>query len=379
MALENERELDMLYRATKTKLPPYGPVPNYKVMKQLALQVQLSWLYPCFIAIAPLAILLMIPFQWLLLLIGATAYRRKAVMERACRVLSTTVENREIINAAIDSDPRIANLARYIISLNLISLGAELGLSRCASVIRGHLALLCDVISHPAVMRRDLLLHSRDALALLGLIKLAAQPEYVFVTDCHYQRWSFVLSHTAQDLRIVQHGFLDEELLLPNAGGNVSTLYLYDALFRASFERYYAINEHRLFSRKVLFARTPLSSDALFLASSFPSIDEEINLLESLKKSYCDVPIIVKFHPAHRYDARREKLAAYANLVYDGSCYPACRIFVSHASFMEFEYRRHGFATVSIARCKSVAAAVDEIHFLLANSPPSQSECVQVT
>lgn len=366
-AMENERALDVRYRAGFTALPPGGPVPNFKVMKQLALRKQLGWAYPILIALAPIAVLLAAPWQWVLLLIGAAGGEREELPEQACWILVTTESNRMAIDAALDSDQRIASLSRYQIRFHPRAMGAEIGWSGCVAAVHAHLRWLRYALTRPAGVRRDLLLHGRDALALLGLARLAYQDGQIFVTDDHYQRWAHVLSHAAADFRIVQHGFLDEEILLPHAGGVVTCLYMRDALFLTSFERYYGINEHRLFAPPASFAQTPLSDDALLLASSFPSIDEEIRLLKTIRESCPHVPIIVKFHPVHRYDARRDKLAAFASLVYEGSGNPGCKIFVSHGSFMEFDYRPQGIATVSIARSGSVEAAADEIRFFLAH------------
>lgn len=367
-ALENERALDVRYRSTRTALPEHGTVPNFKVMKQLALQAQLGRLYPVLMTIAPLAVLLAAPFQWILLLIGATGGRWASQPDGACRVYSTTEDNRAIIDAALDSDPQILGLPRCSIRFGLQALGAEIRWSGCISAIGAHLRWLRYALTRPAGTRRDLLLHGHDALALLALASLARQARGgIFVTDDHYQRWAHVLSHAAKDFRIVQHGFLDEVLVLTHAGGLVTRLYLRDPMFLASFERYYAVTDHRLFSPSASFVQTPLSGDALLLASSFPSIDEEIRLLDVIRASCRNLPIIVKFHPVHRYDSRREQLAARASLVYEGPGNPGCRIFASHGSFMEFDYRRHGTATVSIARSGSVEAAADEILSLLAH------------
>lgn len=372
-ALENERALDIKYRAVSTTLPLSGPVPNFKVMKQLALQAQLGWFYPLLIVVAPIAVLLAAPWQWLLLLIGAASGRRAALPDAVCRVFATTEGNRAIIDAALDSDPLISTLPRYQMRFGLRTIGAEIGWSGCASVVYAHMCWLQYALTRPTGERRDLLLHGSDAPALLGLVHLARQVRGIFVTDDHYQRWAHVLSHAAEDFRIVQHGFLDEELVLPHEGGTVTCLYLRDALFRASFMRYYVIVEQRLFSPSASFVHTPFSDSALLLASSFPSIDEEIRLLNAVRVSCAMVPIVVKFHPAHRYDARRDQLAALATMVYEGTGSPACRVFVSHGSFMEFDYRRHGVNTVSIARSGTVEAAVDEIRLLFANSVPNQS------
>ena len=367
-AMENERALDVRYRSNFTTLPPGGSVPNFKVMKQLALREQLGRAYPILIALAPIAVLLAAPWQWLSLLIGAVGRKREAQPVQACWIFATTVSNLVAIDAALDSDQRIATLSRHQIRFNPRAMGAEIGWSGCVSAVHAHLRWLLYALTRTTGMRRDLLLHGRDALALLGLAHLAHHAGHIFITDDHYQRWAHVLSHVASDFRIVQHGFVDDELVLPYAGGGVNCIYLRDFLFRASFERYYAINEHRLFSPAASFAHTPLSGEALFLASSFPSIDEEINLLETVRESCGDIPIIVKFHPVHRYDARREKLAGYANLVYEGLGNPGCKIFVSYGSFMEFDYRPQGIATVSIARSGSIQAAADEIRSFFAPS-----------
>jgi len=98
--------------------------------------------------------------------------------------------------------------------------------------------------------------------------------------------------------------------------------------------------------------------------------------LLSAVRSYCNLAqIIVKFHPVHRYDTRRKQLAALATMVYEGTGNPACRVFVSHGSFMEFDYRRHGVDTVSIARSGSVDAAAEEIRLFFDKTVSTQSGC----
>jgi hypothetical protein len=361
-ALDNERAIDLRYRATRTSLPVGGPVPNFKVMQQLALQAQLGSLYPLAIALMRVAVLLAAPLQWLLLAIGA-AWARKRSSTDAWRILATTPDNRALINAALDADPEAAARARRPLVLGLYALGGEIGWRGWAETVAAHLRLLAHLLGRPNSERRDLMLHARDALGLLALARLASSGSG-FVTDDHYQRWAHLLSHGARDFRIVQHGFLDDHLALPHAGGRVAVLYLRDTLFRPSFERFYAIAEHRTFAPPARFVKTPLSGRAVLLASSFPSIDDEIALLDAIR-ARADVPVIIKFHPAHRYDARRTKLAARSTLVYDGPGNPACRVFVSHGSFMEFDYRGHGVPSVSITRCGSVDAACREILTLL--------------
>ncbi len=372
-AFENERALDIRYRATFEAFPKSGSVPNFKVMKQLALKAQLVWLYPLLIAVAPLAVLLATPWQWLLLLIGAICGRRVSQPDVACHVIATTESNRTIIDSALDSDPWSSSLPRCQIHFRPFTLGAEIGWLSCLSVVRAHLGWLQHALTRSAGERIDLLLHGRDAVTLLALVCLASQKRGIFITDDHYQRWAHVLSKVADDFRIVQHGFLDEKLVLPHKGGTVTHLYIRDKKFLASFSRYYLIVNHQIFSPSARFIRTQLSECALVLASSFPSIDKEIKLLDIVRASCSDLPIIVKFHPAHRYDSRRDQLAARATMIFEGLGNPAGRIFASDGSFMEFDYVLQGVPTVSIARSGSIEAAAEQIQLHHTNSVKSLS------
>jgi hypothetical protein len=73
-----------------------------------------------------------------------------------------------------------------------------------------------------------------------------------------------------------------------------------------------------------------------------------MELVRALKKH--GATVIVKFHPAHVYDSRKQILAAMADRVCTDDEHPACRVFVSHSSFMEFDYRSRDIQTFSIAR-----------------------------
>ena len=360
-ALENERAIDLQYRKTSTTLLADDPIPNFKVMKQLAVQAQLGPLYRAAVVIAPLLVLLAVPLQWIRLTMGAILGTRKnAATSRNCRVLATTIDNRILIDAALDMDEGIRTLPRRPVALGLHALGAELGACRAMWAVVVHGRLLRYLLGRPSGERRDLLLHARDALALVSLTLLASASDDTFATDDHYQRWAHLLSHASRDLRVVQHGFLDDLLDLPHRGGQISMLYLRDRCFLSAFERFYVVRQYRTFIPNSSFVSTPLSSNAVLLASSFPSIDAEIALIDAIH-ARSRAPVIVKFHPAHRYDSRREALVARASLVYEDQGNPACRVFVSHRSFMEFNYINQGVFSVSIARSGGVEAACAEI------------------
>lgn len=356
-ALDNERALDLRYRDLHPESTSDG-LPNYKVMKQTALRAQLGALYPPFVAIAPWVVVLAAPIQWLALMLRAAVLTR-SVDAGSILALATTSQNRALITDALGTEaggedfPRGAHLA------------SALGARRAAIAVASHLRLLGHLVRRAGKERRDLLLHARDALEVIAITLLARDKGLRVATDDHYQRWAYVLSHAARECRIVQHGFVDEGLTMPHQGGPVAVLYLRDELFLPAFRSHYEIQRCRRFAPCTSFAEVPPGHEGILLASSFPSIDDEIRLVDAIRAS-SDVPILVKFHPAHRYDARREVLAARVTAVYDGKGNPRCRVFVSHGSFMEFDYRSRGIPSVSIARAGGVDPACRELLQILA-------------
>lgn len=363
-AIENEHCLDLHYRATRTGLQDYDSIPNYKVMKQLALRNQLGLLYRPFIIFALVLIPTLAVFQWLLaILVSATLSRRAS--SATLHIIPTTPVNMGLIEAALCADPILKDHTRDLDILRLGRLSRELGLSGVLLCIASHVRLLRHILLTNSGNRTDLLLHSRDAFVLLMLVSYAQRhPNHVFATDDHYQRWAFLLSHYCEDFRIVQHGFLDLSIRFPHSFGVVQTVYVRDPIFVPEFATYYQIEESRAFSPVRYLAPNPFSESGLFLASSFPSIDEEIDFVRILKARR-NVPIIVKFHPAHAYDARKQQLVALASYVCSGDDHPACQMFISNNSFMEFVYKACGVPTFSIAHLGGPSEAVQAILMLL--------------
>ena len=358
-ALENERCLDLRYRAISTDLMDDGPVPNYKVMKQLALRNRLGWLYRPFIALATTSMPVLAAVHWLTGLMVVVA-RVGRLREATLHIIATTPANMRLIKNAIGQEPELRMRHHDQDVLVLRRLSREIGIRGVLFCIAEHIRLLDQILRTKGRKRTDLLLHSRDAFLLLMLVLYAKQrPTHCFATDDHYQRWAFVLSHSCADLRLVQHGFLDPLVGFPNPFGNARTVYVRDQVFAPMYATYYRICQSKVFSPTTVFAPNKFSRSGIFLASSFPSIDDEIDLVRLLK-SRLELPVIVKFHPSHAYDARQQTLAALASLV-SMDDHPECRLFVSHNSFMEFDYKVAGFPTFSIIRAGGVAATAQSI------------------
>lgn len=348
-AIENERSLDLRYRATLTNLRDDDPVPNYKVMKQLALRGRLGLLYRPFIVFALFLTPMLAVLQWLLAILIAAAQLGKT-SGATLHIVPTTPTNIGLIESALSVEPLLKARQWDHDSLAFGRLSRELGLRGVLLCIASHVKLIRNILRTDHRRRTDLLLHSRDSFVLLMLVGYVQRhPTHAFVTDDHYQRWAFLLSHYCGDFRIAQHGFLDPNIRFPHVFGIVQIVYVRDPIFVSEFTKYYRIHESRVFSPIKHFTPNPYSETGLFLASSFPSIDEEIDLVR-LVKAQRDVPVIVKFHPAHSYDGRKLQLSTLASHVCADEDHPRCQIFVSHSSFMEFDYGACGIPTFSIAR-----------------------------
>jgi len=368
-AIENERCLDLRYRAAYTSLRDDDPVPNYKVMKQLALKNKLGILYRPFIALALALIPILAMIQWLLAMVVSAAYAGR-VGGASLHIVTTTQGNIDLIEAALSADSSLKGRLQDRNILDFDRLSREIGLRGVLLCITSHLRLLFHILRTDRSRRTDLLLHSRDAFVLLMLMcYVQRHPSHVFVTDDHYQRWAFLLSHNCEDFRIVQHGFLDPNIAFAHSFGIVQSLYVCDLIFLPEFATYYKILRSRIFSPVRDITLNPFSSEGLFLASSFPSIDDEIELLVQIT-AHRDVPVIVKFHPAHSYDSRKLRLAALASYVCSDDENPACKVFISHNSFMEFAYKARGIPTFSIARSGGPSEAAQAVLALLNQPPP---------
>lgn len=363
-ALDNERQLDLHFRRAHAELAQDWSVPNFKVMKQLALRKRLGRLYRPLIALAPWAVTLLAIAQWPVAL-GRALFAVTRPDGPALYIVATTPANVALIDAALVQADGGAPTGRERHVLTRRMVGQSAGVAGLLACVADHVRILVTILRGDAARRADLLLHARDALDLLLLARFAAShPSGRFATDDHYQRWAFLLSHHARDLHVVQHGFLATDIVFLHAFGGATVVHLRDRAFQDAFARYYRVGSYTVFSPPVVLDRVPLPEKAIFLASSFPAIDAEIRLL-TLLKAKTPLPVVVKFHPAHVYDNRRQDLAALADHVCADADMPDCRLFVSYNSFMEFDYKGTGIPAFSIARAGGPEATAQAILALL--------------
>ena len=356
-ALCNERQIDIHFRTKVLKEPGGDGLPYFKVMKLRTWHRRLGLLFWPAIFLAACLIPFLAVIQWVQALFSSMGTQPA---RQAIQAVETSPSNRSLITRAVAQLQPNLTAPIHFSTQHPPTLAAALrpvGIFRC---ILAHIRLL-DRILLTGPTRIDLMLHARDAFAMLMLAEYARlTPDAVFITDDHYQRWSFVLSHRAQRLWIVQHGFLYDDIDFPYGYGRLSCLICRDPLFIPKFESYYAVEAAFILSGEITLQPSVFSDRAVFLASSSVSIDTELELLTGLRQR-SNAPIIVKLHPHHTYDDRAIRLTALADHIVAADQFPDCRVLVVFNSFIEFEYRAVGRKTVSIERVGSVEAAVDAV------------------
>lgn len=350
-ALRNERAIDRRYRDLNPRIASFlRGTPDYKPMWQVGWRRRLGPL------LLPALLVLAITFAFANLwgLIGLLRPgARPATGSSDDLMFATVAPNRALILAAARQSPD-GPCEPVELTYRLIATALS-GRERC--VVATALFTLYGRILRTSGARADLALHARDALGMLALAAFAQQrPERRFWTDDHYQRWAFVLSHAPARLHVVQHGFFDTGIEFPVRFGPIDLLAVRHDRFITQFATYFDVRRWYIFVNDLSF--DDLEQDhVLLLASSAPHIDEEIALLRAIRPGL-GRPIAVKLHPAHRYDNRRQSLLDLADIVCAPHQRPRADIFVSHSSFMEFDYAAAGAATCSIQHVGGLDAAI---------------------
>lgn len=355
-ALLNEICLDRRYVEL---FKPQGDFLPYKVMRQMALKRRVGS------ALTPILLLAAVLMPGVLLLswLNALAHslrRDDSVGGRTGWIVATIKEN----NPLIETELRAAGVTVPLLPLGDLAtqLPRLLGFWNVLATASALLHLQWRLMVKPSESRAALLLHARDAVMFLLLARFARErTEDVFATECHYQRWSYVLSHRANRLVLVQHGMLDDQISFPCRGGEASVIVVRDEDSAQIYKRYYcSINKVRVSVPRLQLDTMPCTEPAVFLASSFPTIDREIAFARLWRERQSS-PLIVKLHPAHLYDERGAELISLADHQAKSYENPACAVFVSNGSSMELLYRMHSIRTVTLGREPSTLAAVEAV------------------
>lgn len=212
-----------------------------------------------------------------------------------------------------------------------------------------------------------LLLNYKDVLKLYLLsVYILDNPEVVVVTEDHYQRFAFIVSNLeCSNFVIVQHGYIDNSIKFPSEFGKIDNLMLRDLQFLKSFEVYYKVNNYSILARNTtsIFSSENLRASC-FLASSSPFIDSEIKFAQFFKNKF-NIKLILKKHPRHVYNREKLKiLLSFADEEWvDDVHFPNSRLFISHGSFLEFEYKSAASFTFKLSDYFSIEELFEDPSF----------------
>jgi len=336
-ALENEVAIDERVRALLFPGPSYKSLPNCKLIKQVALKNKLKLLYWPLICCSLLAI----PFINLSLSIFSffKIKKRSIIQEKSVYAFATS--SKSLISNAIKASNTIDNSTNVDFDFfSIHRLASELKWNELFIALRACLYLYILIGKQPFKRAIDLTLHSLDSFKLILLILFIEKKDKdIFVTDDHYQRWAYLISHHTKSFFLVQHGFLDTDISFKNKYGHIRHLLVSDLTFLPQFEKYYRIENYEVFSINLELTKIDISETALLLASSYPFIDEEIEFLRKLTL-VCKIPIIIKLHPSHHYDERKDILLSYASRISENHENFLCKHFVSYNSFLQYGYKQ---------------------------------------
>ena len=356
-ALQNEIVIDSSISA---RLSLKGVHFDYKVLKQGALTAK----YGVFLKGALIAAAILMPIKiffdiilLILLLLFKPFLGKPSNEDSKTVIVPSTLSNIDLIITGLrklrySADPVICDTG------NLLFIVRWGTLSDLSHIVWLSLKVVANIIIFKRCI--SFLLHSRDVVILCGLAILCKGKwsDCVLVTDDHYQRWAFVMSKTNSQLTLIQHGELDFNIDFESSYGKIETLLAYDRASVSAFQNYYSSVENFEISHNLIELDASNSNkDSLLLASSFPFIDDEIQFLISFNAAY-NYPIIIKFHPAHKYDARKKTLAECAAYFCKNSEYPQCRLLVTYNSSIARIYQAHGIPVLFLANYESSKAAV---------------------
>jgi hypothetical protein len=344
-AYENEVTLDKRFKTLfeGSIIQPLTNIPNFKTMKLVALKEQYGIFFSLSIFIAtifmPFYIVIQCFYSFFTIL-----FTKKIKASRAIVIVPITSERIPFIKEVINSKADVINL-----SINTLS--RHLTLIDYFKCLKKVIQLTFLFFGKSEVAKSDLILHCHDCVKFLLFCRYVQNnPQCNYVTDDHYQRWAFLLTHLSNNTSIVQHGFLDDGIEFPHKFGKIKIIYLRNETFFKLFSVYYNTFNFEVFKRILNTTEVSNVKKGVFLASSFPRINEEIELLEAIRK-HSSLPIIIKLHPRHSYSMEKKTLLlSYASYVCKRDEFPLCTIFISYNSYLEYEYKDLEIFTFSIEK-----------------------------
>jgi len=189
-----------------------------------------------------------------------------------------------------------------------------------------------------------------EVCVLISLIKESNNKNFPIGSDDHLQRYSFLISSLADQSFILQHGFIDppkDTIILKN----INVLFCFDSVFVKSFKSFIEKIEKVILLKHGLDIQDcnfETDKPVVFLASSFPFIEQELEFLINNANTLNDCYVVIKPHPSHMYDERIHLLSSLCQIFYKESYHPKCDLMISYNSFLNYHYKLVNIPTFSI-------------------------------
>lgn len=343
-SLENEIEID---RSIKKAFNIDSELPNFKILKLVNIKNKLGFLFFIFKPMYLLYVFFAQIFYTFQSILPLITFKSKVRIDNTDKLfLLTTQNNKSLIFDAFHSlysNDETFNLNE----INFKYLYENLTRYEILKAIILNTYFIFYIVSKYK-FNFEIIANTRDSLFLIiFIIFLAKQKDNLIITDDHYQRWSYLISIYSNNSVIVQHGYISDKISFKNNFGDIKNILLRDLSFKNSFLKYFQLSTYSILQRR-LNTISFTSQFTIFLASSSIYVDEEIKFINTLKSIIKDFFLIIKPHPVHVYDDRLKSLISFADMVCEKDINPNCNIFISFASFMEFDYKSISIKTYAI-------------------------------
>ena len=355
-SLDNELCLDR-YLKSRHKLQNYENLPNFKVIKLANIMKKMGPLWKVTLFCLPAVVIGKLIFQWILAFLFSFS---TITCKSQVFILSTSTANNQRIKKCLgteydDDDAFLLGNFQYLARSQRTIEISKLVVENLTSLSRLLVGSQRDIFSR--------IMHFNNSFEMLLMAKfVSSNPQYAYVTDDHYQRWSFVLSHVASRLKIIQHGYLDSanDIQFNHDFGRTDTIFLWRAEDKDKFSCFLQCNEYLSVPLDLDLVKSKLGENCIFLASSSPFLDAEIKFLAALRQ-VCDLKVLVKLHPLHSYGKNVNELLKQADEIWSGDEFPKCRIFVSYNSALGEAYAASGCSVLKLIDFKSATEASEEV------------------
>jgi len=360
-ALENERTIDNIVAHQYLKPNEISAIPEFKQLKLSPLKKRLGIAFHPALFFVVLLVWPKLVLEFLLYCV-VKVFTRTSESNRNGLIYFAFLETREdLLQQVLNRDEGYA--------ISGLTKRQTIGCVSFAQLFAGFrivLGLAAAISERSWRDKVSLSLHAHNAPSIiLACLFLNSHRDVTVVSTSIMQRWLYMFGHIGQHVWVVQHGFIRTGVALPYKFSDIERIHAFSEQQAILYKQYYTADEVVLIKSGIELAAYKNCDRAIFLASSFPFIDQEIELLQKIRKSTSRL-IAVKLHPRHLYDNRVKVLLDLSDIIVPADVNPVCAIFLSHSSSYGFFYERNGISAFAFSEYKNL----DELLCVLREADP---------